>query len=80
LQKKLAAAQSDGSSESNARESSKRLSKSGLPLQFVQEVIGLQHLIIIEYLAQLLTRRFQEVLRSQVLVNARKVRQLPRAT
>ena len=80
LQKKLAAAQPDESSKSRTRESSKRLLKSGLPLQFVQEVIGLQHSIIIEYLAQLLTRRFQEVLSSQVLVNARKVRQLPCAT
>jgi hypothetical protein len=80
LQKKLAAAQSGESSKSRTRESPKRLSKSGLPLQFVQEVIGLQHLIIIEYLAQLLARRFQEVLRGQLLVNARKVRQLPRAT
>jgi len=80
LQKKLAAAQSEETSKSRTRESPKRLSRSGLPLQFVQEVIGLQHFIIIEYLAQLLIRRFQEVLSSQVLVNARKVRQLPRAT
>jgi len=80
LQKKLAAAQSEESSKSSTRESPKRLSKSGLPLQLVQEVIGLQHFVIIEYLAQLLIRRFQEVLSSQVLVNAGKVRQLPRAT
>ena len=38
--------------------------KSGLPLQFVQEVIGIQHLLILEYLAQLLERRFQEVIRA----------------
>lgn len=43
--------------------------KSGLPLNLVQEVIGIQHLIIIEYLAQLLVRRFQEVLRGQVYDN-----------
>ena len=51
LQKKLEAAKS---SESNLCKS--RL-KTGLPLKFVQEVIGIQHLIIIEYLAQLLVRR-----------------------
>ena len=45
--------------------------KSGLPLPFVQEVIDTQHLIIIEYLAQLLFRRFQKVLRSQLVVNTR---------
>ena len=49
--------------------------KSGLPLAFVQEVIEVQHLIIIEYLAQLLSRRFQEVLRSQLVVNTRQIRQ-----
>ena len=49
--------------------------KSGLPLLLVQEVIDIQHLIIIEYLAQLLFRRFQEVLRSQVIVNTRQIRQ-----
>jgi len=51
--------------------------KSGLPLQYVQEVIGIQHLVIIEYLAQLLLRRFQEVLRGQVVVNTGQVSQLP---
>ncbi|NIM58976.1 MAG: hypothetical protein GTO16_08555 [Candidatus Aminicenantes bacterium] len=33
--------------------------KSGLPLSYVQEVIGIEHLIIIEYFGQLLVRRFQ---------------------
>ncbi len=33
--------------------------KSGLPLMFVQEVIGSEHLVIIEYFGQLLVRRFQ---------------------
>jgi hypothetical protein len=51
LQKKLEAAKSP---EPNLCKS--RL-KTGLPLKFVQEVIGIQHLIIIEYLAQLLVRR-----------------------
>ena len=51
LQKKLEAAKSP---EPNLCKS--RL-KTGLPLKFVQEVIGIQHLIIIEYLAQLLIKR-----------------------
>jgi len=33
--------------------------KSGLPLSYVQEVIGIEHLVIIEYFGQLLVRRFQ---------------------
>jgi hypothetical protein len=37
-------------------------------LVFVQEVIGIQHLVILEYLVQLLLRRFQEVIRIKVAV------------
>ena len=51
--------------------------RSGLPFEYVQEVIGTQHLIIIEYLAQLLFRRFQEVLKGQVTVMANKIARLP---
>jgi len=36
---------------------------SGLPREKVQEVMGLKAFVIIEYLAQLLLRRFQEVIR-----------------
>ncbi len=43
--------------------------KSGLPQRYVQEVIGIQHIVIIEYFSQLLHRRFQEVIARQVLVN-----------
>lgn len=49
--------------------------RSGLPLLFVQEVINIQHLIIIEYLAQLLFKRFQEVIRAQSIVNKGGVEQ-----
>ncbi len=49
--------------------------KSGLPLLLVQEVIDIQHLIIIEYLAQLLFSRFQEVFRGQTAVNTGETRQ-----
>jgi hypothetical protein len=78
LQKKLEAAQGAKASRAHRRAPPKSLSHSGLPFQFVQEVIGLQHLIIIEYLAQLLSRRFQEVLRGQVVVTTGKIKQLPR--
>ena len=50
---------------------------SGLPLLYVQEVIGVKHLIIIEYLSQLLVRRFQEALRGQPLVTTGKLSRLP---
>jgi len=63
LQKKLEAAQS---LESNLCKS--RL-KTGLPLKFVQEVIGIQHLIIIEYLAQLLVRRSDVPKKSPLVFN-----------
>ena len=52
---------------------------SGLPLLYVQEVIGIKHLVIIEYLAQLLIRRFQEALRGQPLVTTGKLSRLPGA-
>jgi len=42
---------------------------SGLPLEFVQEVIGIQHVVILKYFAQLLNRRFQELIARQVHVN-----------
>jgi len=73
---KMLAAQSYKTSRSHTTQPPRGLSKSGLPLQFVQEVIGLQHWIIIEYLAQLLIRRFQEALKSQLVVNERQTSQL----
>jgi hypothetical protein len=75
LQKKLeAATRSDQSSTTFKPESSvsvlpKSRFKSGLPQRYVQEVISIQHLVIIEYLSQLLYRRFQEVLARQIVVN-----------
>ena len=75
LQKKLEAAQCDKAAKAHTRAPPRGLLKSGLPLQFVQEVIGVQHLIIIEYLAQLLSRRFQEVLKGKVTVNTARIRQ-----
>ena len=48
-----------------------------LPLDVVQEVISVQQVVIIEYFGQLLFRRFQEVLRGQVIVNTGEVSRLP---
>ena len=45
---------------------------SALPHEVVQEVFSIKHLIIIEYFGQLLLKRFQEVLRRQVIVNTWK--------
>ena len=39
-----------------------------LPCDKVQEVIGIERLVIMEYLVQLLWRRFQEVIRVKVAV------------
>jgi len=64
LQKKLeATGQGAGTSKTPTAKSSpgktlKSRMKTGLPLEYVQEVIGIQQLIIVEYLAQLLNRRF----------------------
>jgi hypothetical protein len=52
--------------------------KSGLPLAFVQEVIGIQPLVILEYLVQLLRRRFQEVIRMEVAVRTGQMGRLLR--
>ncbi|MFH1628442.1 MAG: hypothetical protein ABIE47_06930 [Pseudomonadota bacterium] len=41
---------------------------SGLPRERVQEVMGIEPFVIIEYLVQLLLRRFQELIRVEVAV------------
>jgi hypothetical protein len=41
---------------------------SGLPQRAVQEVIGVKQFVIIEYLVQILLRRFQELIRVKVPV------------
>ena len=72
LQKKL-----DAADQSGRICEVKRCLRSGLPLEVVQEVISIQHIIILEYFGQLLFRRFQEVIKSQVTVKTREVRRLP---
>jgi hypothetical protein len=62
LQKKLDALPERGTRGFSAR------FHSGLPWEKVQEVIGIKHLVIMEYLVQLLWRRFQEVISVKVAV------------
>ncbi len=40
--------------------------RTGMPLEYVQEVISLEHAVIIEYSTQLLWVRFQDAIRAQV--------------
>jgi len=74
LQKKLDVATQCGKSsiipqtESSVSVLPRSRFKSGLPLKYVQEVIGIHHLVVIEYFFQLLYHRFQEVLARQVAV------------
>jgi hypothetical protein len=67
LQKKLDSA--TGGDQNSITFQPKSRFKSGLPQRHVQEVIGIQHLVIIEYFSQLLYQRFQEVLARQMLEN-----------
>ena len=69
LQKKLDAAVSDVQGPKPLR--------SKLPLEAVQEVIGIQQLIIIEYFGAHLLRRFQEVIRMQAIKMTHNLRRLP---
>jgi len=50
----------------------------GLPKDFVQEVIGVQHLVIMEYLAQLILLRFQDVINAQLTGKTNQTERLPR--
>ena len=75
LQKKL-----DGVNEPEKGKSGrypKSRTKTGLPLAYAQEVIGIQPIIMIEYLAQLLLRRCQVFLTNPLIVNPSQIRQLP---
>ena len=83
LQKKLeAAGQGVGTSRTPTAKSSpgrtlKSRMKTGLPLEYVQEVIGIQQLIIIEYLAQLLNQRFAKTMTGSFPANIPQPDQIP---
>jgi len=59
---------------------STHLKSSRLPRSLIQEVIGAQHLVIIEYMTQLLTKSFQEEIRGQLFEITCKLEQLPNMT
>lgn len=48
-----------------------------LPRDVIQEVIGVQHLVIIEYVAQILLNSFKEVMRAQPIEIKGKMNQIP---
>jgi len=73
LHKKLQRAGRDLSSQKALQDPS----LGGLLGKDVQEVIGVQQLIMIEYLGRLLIRRFQDVIRRQHIGIVRKLSQLP---
>ena len=50
---------------------------SKLPINLIQEVIGAQHLVIIQYLTRLLFKRFQEEMQAQLLEITAEARRLP---
>jgi len=83
LQKKMeAAGHGAGTSKTPMAKSSsgktlKSRMKTGLPLEYVQEVIGIQQFIIIEYLAQLLKRRFTQTMIQSFPASAPQADQLP---
>jgi len=55
----------------------RRSSPLDLPQEVIQEVIEVKQLIIIEYIVRLLTRRFQEVIRIQLVEKQRGISRLP---
>ena len=69
LQKKIdAATKARGDPEvPRSKVSASRL-QTGMPLEYVKELIGVQHVIIHEYLCQLLDRRWHKKLRSTVSI------------
>jgi hypothetical protein len=71
LQKKLDKAAQSKEAPTSSR--TKRRPRSALPRDFVQAVIGVEVLVIIEYLTRLLTRRVQERIRKQVTVTKEKM-------
>lgn len=83
LSKKLAAATTNTSTNQtvNVIPSDVHIAHSAksskLPINLIQEVIGAQHLVIIEYLIRLLLNPFQEGMQSQLLEITAEARRLP---
>ncbi|MEA3486424.1 MAG: hypothetical protein U9R20_02080 [Thermodesulfobacteriota bacterium] len=78
LTKKLADDPDNSKIEAHSAGSPVKSSK--LPRKVIQEVIGTQHLIIIEYINRLLLKSFQEVISRQLLEIITKQDRLPGGT
>ena len=80
LDKKLQAVKNQGNSYdkplSQVPQSGK---KSKLPQELIQKVIGAQEFVIAQYLAQVLLRSFQEVIRAQRVDIINEVKRLPQS-
>jgi hypothetical protein len=66
-----------GCTSSRTNKPPRRSSPLELPQEVGQEVIGVDQIIIIEYIVRLLIRRFQEVIRTQPFEKQRETRRLP---
>ena len=70
LKKKILAAEEENQKGTTGQDKISRTRfRLGLPWQEIQESMGLKQLVIIEYIIQVLMRRFQEVIKVQPLVN-----------
>ncbi len=68
LSKKLQSSQNQETARKNPPSRSKKVSKSPqLPQKVIQEVIGVQQFVIIEYVSRVLLKRVQEVIRHQTV-------------
>lgn len=66
LKNKMLAAEEDKQNKSGKASPNNHLD---LPWQEIQEEIGVKQVVIIEYILQLLMRRFQELIKAQLTVN-----------
>ena len=78
LDKKLQAVKNHGNSSDNPLPQVPQSgNKSKLPQELIQKVIGVQEFVIAQYLAQVLLRSFQKVIRTQSVDIIREVKRLP---
>jgi hypothetical protein len=80
LSKKLQSNQNQEKASGNLTSRSKKVGKSPqLPQKVIQEVIGVQQFVIIEYVSRVLLRRVQEVIRKQTVEISIEAEQLLRS-
>ena len=73
LNKKILAASAKTENPDNQQKAGGKTTRTrfnvGLPWQEIQEVMGVKHLVIIEYIIHLLLRAFKEPIKAQAIVN-----------